>query len=51
MMYPEIDNPASCKIKAVICFIHTKIISAAEMHCELCTICGQNVRSEGTVRQ
>jgi hypothetical protein len=27
-----IDNPASCEISAVICFLHTKNISAAEIN-------------------
>jgi hypothetical protein len=26
-------------------------MSAAEIHRELCTVCGQNIMSEGTVRQ
>jgi transposase len=50
-MCPVIDNPASCEIRAVICFPHTKNMSAAEIHHELCTVYGQNVMSEGTVRQ
>jgi hypothetical protein len=44
-----IDNPASCKICDVIRFLHAKNMSAAEIHCELCTaVYGQNVMSEGT---
>jgi hypothetical protein len=51
MMCPAIDNPVSCEIFAVIRFLRTKIVSAAEIHCELCAVYGQNVMSEGTVRQ
>jgi hypothetical protein len=52
MMCPVIDNPARCKIHAVICYFHAKNMSAAEMHCELCAaVYGQNVLSEGTVKQ
>jgi hypothetical protein len=51
MMCLAIDNPASCEIRTVIHFFHAKIMSAMENHCELCTVCGQNVMSEGTVRQ
>jgi hypothetical protein len=51
-MCPAIDNPASCKIRAVICFLHAKNMRAAEIHRELClSVYGQNVVSEGTVRQ
>jgi hypothetical protein len=46
-MCPVINNPTSCNIRAVICFLHTKIMCAAEIH-ELCAIYGQNVMSEGT---
>jgi hypothetical protein len=51
MMCRAIDNPASCKIRAVICFLHTKNMNAVKIYRELCTIYGQNVMSEGTVRQ
>jgi transposase len=51
-MCPVIDNPTSFEICAVICFIHTKSMSAVEIHHEICaTIYGQSVMSEGTVRQ
>jgi hypothetical protein len=36
MMCPTIDNPASCEIRAVICFLHARNMSAAEIHSELC---------------
>jgi hypothetical protein len=38
-------------MRAVICFLRAKIMSAAENRCELCAIYGQNVMSEGTVKQ
>jgi hypothetical protein len=51
MMCPMIGNPTSCKIHAVICFLDAKM-SAVEIYCELCTaVYGQNVMSEGSVRQ
>jgi hypothetical protein len=46
-----IDNPISCKIHAVVHFLHTKSMIAAEIHCELCMVYSQNVISEETVRQ
>jgi hypothetical protein len=50
-MCPVIDNPARCEIHAVICFLHAKNVSAAKTHRELYAVYGQNVMSEGTVRQ
>jgi hypothetical protein len=50
-MCPVIDNPASCEIRVVICFLHAKNVNAAEIHCELCAVYGQNLMSEGPVRQ
>jgi hypothetical protein len=52
MMCSAIDNPASCEINAHICFLHTKNMSAVDIHHELCmAVYGRNVVSEGTVRQ
>jgi hypothetical protein len=36
MIYPTIDNLATCEIRAVIRFLYSKIMSGAEIHCELC---------------
>jgi hypothetical protein len=47
MMSPAIDKPARCKIR----FLHAKNMSAAEIHHELCDVYGQNLMSEGTVKQ
>jgi hypothetical protein len=49
-MCPVIYNRASCKIRAVIRLLHAKNMRAAKIHCELCTVYGQNIMSEGTVR-
>jgi hypothetical protein len=52
MMCSAIDNPASSESRAVIRCLHTKQMSAAEIHLELCAaVYGQNVMSEGTVSQ
>jgi hypothetical protein len=48
MMCCVIGNFASCKICAVIHFLHAKNFSATEVHRELCTVYGQNVMNEGT---
>jgi hypothetical protein len=50
MMCPVIDSPASCKICTVMCFLHAKNMSAAQIHNELWTaVYGQNVMSGRTV--
>jgi hypothetical protein len=51
MTWSVVDNPASCEIHAVICFLHAKNMSAVEIHLELYMVYSQNVMSEGTVRQ
>jgi hypothetical protein len=51
MMCPAIDNPASCEMRAVICFLHVRNMSATEINHALCVVYGQTVMSEGTVRQ
>jgi hypothetical protein len=50
-MCPVIDNPSNSEIRAVIHFLHTKNMNAEEIHRELFMVYGQNVISEGTVRQ
>jgi hypothetical protein len=51
-MCPAIDNHTSCGIHAVILLLHSKNMSAVEMHSELCmAVSSQNVMSEVTVRQ
>jgi hypothetical protein len=48
MMCSAVDNPTSCKIHALICFLHAKNMSAAEIHRELrVAVYNQNVMSEG----
>jgi hypothetical protein len=51
MMCPAMDNPSTCEIRPDIRFLHAENVSAVEIHCELCTVDGQNLMSEGTVRQ
>jgi hypothetical protein len=44
-------KPTSCEIRAVVGFLHAKIMIAAEMHNELCVVYGQNIMNEGTAIQ
>jgi hypothetical protein len=51
MMCPAIDSPARCEIRTPFRFLRAKIMSAAEIHRELCAIYGQGVMNEGSIRQ
>jgi hypothetical protein len=51
MICPSIDNPTSYEIRTVIHFRQAKNMNAVEIHHEFCVVYGQNVMSEGTVRQ
>jgi hypothetical protein len=51
ILCPAMDNPASCKVPVVIRFHRSKNMSVAEIRSELCAVYGQNVMSEGTIRQ
>jgi hypothetical protein len=52
MTCPAFDNLASREIGAVILFLHSKSMSAAEIHRELCAeVYGQNIMSDGNQRQ
>jgi hypothetical protein len=46
-----IAAPASCKVRAVICFLHAKGQSVAEIHHRLCRVYGDNVMSDNCVRE
>jgi hypothetical protein len=42
---------ASCEVHAVIRFLHAEGQSAAEIHCRLCRVYGDNVMSDGCMRE
>jgi hypothetical protein len=46
-----IKNLASFEIRAVIRFLNAKILTAAEIHLQLCGVYGPSVISDGKVRQ
>jgi len=46
-----IAAPASCKVRAVIRFLHAEGHSAAEIHRRLCRVYGDNVMSDSCVRE
>jgi len=46
-----IASPASCKVRAVIRFLHAQGQSAAEIHRRLCRVYSDNVMSDSCVRE
>jgi len=46
-----IAAPASCKVRAVIRFLHTEGQSAVEIHRRLCRVYGDNIMSDRCVRE
>jgi hypothetical protein len=46
-----IENPTSCEIHAVICFLHYSSMRATEIHRALYAVCGKSEMGERTVRQ
>jgi transposase len=46
-----IAAPASCKVCAVICFLHTEGQNMAEIHRRLSCVYGDNVMSDSCVRE
>src|SRR5215469_6009725 len=50
-MCAAINNPASCKVHAVIRFLLARNNNAAEIHRQLCEVYGPNVMSDSNVRQ
>ena len=49
-MCAAINDPASCKVRAVIRFLLTRNNNAAEIHRQLCEVYGPNVMSDSKVR-
>jgi hypothetical protein len=43
-----IAAPASCKVRAVIRFLHTKGQSAAEFHRRLCRVYGDSIMNDSS---
>ena len=50
-MCAAIENPASCKVRSVIRFLLVENHKPIEIHRQLCKMYGNEVMSEGRVRQ
>jgi hypothetical protein len=45
----SIQNPAKCEVCAVIRFLHAKGETAAEIHCQLVSVYGEDVMNRKNV--
>jgi hypothetical protein len=50
-MCHAIEKPSRFEICAVVCFVYAENITAAKIHCELCTVHRQTAMNLETVRQ
>ena len=50
-MSAAIENPASCEVHSVIRFLLVENHRPIEIHRQICKVYGNNVMSEGGVRQ
>ena len=50
-MAATIDAPAKCELRSVIRFLQAEGCSAAEIHCRMSKVYGENFMSDGSVRE
>ena len=50
-MAKRIENRADCEIRAVIRFLQAKNIQPADIHRQVCEICGEGAMSDGMLRR
>jgi len=48
-MPPPIENPVYCEVHAVIRFLSTKTFKAADIHCQISDVYGENIMNGGMV--
>jgi hypothetical protein len=46
-MFKMIQRPADCEIRSVIRFLNARNLKAADIHPQICEVCGENVMSDG----
>ncbi|GBN58813.1 hypothetical protein AVEN_7787-1 [Araneus ventricosus] len=49
-MFKTIANPADCEVRSVIWFLNAKNVKPAEIHHQLVEIYGENVMTDGMVK-
>ena len=51
IMFEKIENPAACEMRSVIRFLNAKNMTPAEIHRQLCDVCGEHAMSSSVVRR
>jgi hypothetical protein len=46
-----IKRPADCEIRSVIRFLNARNVKPADIHHQICEVCGENAVSDGMVRK
>jgi len=50
-MFKKIENLAACEMRSVIRFLNAKNMKPAEIHRQLCDVCGEHAMSSSMVRR
>jgi len=50
-MFKKTENPAACEMRSVIRFLNAKNMTPAEIHRQLCDVCGEHAVSSSMVRR
>jgi len=51
IMFKKIENLAACEMRSVIRFLNAKNMKPAEIHRQLCDVCGEHAMSSSMVRR
>ncbi|GFU79334.1 HTH_48 domain-containing protein [Trichonephila clavipes] len=50
-MPPPIENPADCKVRAVIRFLYAQGFKSVDIHHQISDVYGENIMSDGMMRK
>ena len=50
-MFKMIERPADCEIRSVIRCLNARNVKPADIHRQICEVCGKNAMSDGMVRK
>ena len=50
-MFKKIENPTTCEMRSVICFLNAKNMKPGEIHRHLCDVYGEHAVSSSVVQR
>jgi len=50
-MFKKIETPAACEMRSIIRFLSAKNMKPAEIHRQLCDVCGEHAMNSSVVRR